>query len=69
MVFDALNDVGNHDLTLHQVIVSTELGGLVFVFGLAEGRQHHDFDIIGLWSVAQDVEHVKTTDFGHHDIE
>ena len=56
MIFDTLDDVANHDLRFHKVIVDTEILGTLFIFWLAEGRQHHNLDITCFWCIAQDIQ-------------
>jgi hypothetical protein len=65
---DGSDDVLDTDLGLYKVAVGTEsyaTGTLI----LAGERSHHDdFDVFGFGGGAEDVEHVKTTDFWHHNI-
>ena len=65
---DGSYDVFDANLTFDKITVSTErLATLALIFG-GKGGHHDDLDIFGLWSRADDVKHVKTGDFGHHDV-
>lgn len=69
MVFDTRNDIADHNLGLHEVVIRTELFGAFFVFGLAKSREHNDAHISRLRRIAEHIEYVKAVYLWHHDIE
>lgn len=52
----------------NEVTVSPQGVGAGFVFGLAKGGKHNDLYVFETVGVAQNVEHFKTANAGHHDV-
>lgn len=65
---DDTNDVFDTDLRFDDVTVGAERFAALALVVRAERGHHNDLDIFGLGGTAQDVEHVKTADFWHHDV-
>lgn len=69
MVLDTVDDVADNYLGFDEVIVDTEALGTLFVAFLTEGSQHDNLEVGCFVGVAQYIEHVEATDFGHHGVE
>jgi len=62
------HDIFDSNLGFYKIAVRTKLfAALALVFG-AKGGHHNNFDVFGLSSRAQDVEHIKTRNLRHHHI-
>lgn len=61
-------DVLEGYLGFDQVAVGAEVISARFIFGLSQGSQHNDFNILKLFGVTQDVQHFKAADARHHNV-
>lgn len=69
MKLDPINHIGYNHLGFDEVIVHAEALGTLLVAFLAEGGEHDNFEIGGFGRVAEDIQHIKAADLGHHGVQ
>jgi len=63
-----IDDIFQSNLRFDQIFIGAQSVGASLVFGLAERSQHNDFGSFESFGVAQNIQHLETANFGHHDI-
>lgn len=65
---DGSNDIFDTNLGFHEIAVSAEGFAASALVVARKSGHHNDFNIFGFRRTTKDIEHIKATNFWHHNI-